>query len=101
MTYSIKDQINFEASDNTKDTTLIEMIVKAEEQVESKIGSEEMKDYPNMLFEAQAMAFWMVNKGFHIRRLENQVEQLVSDIAKMHKIIKNLKKEEDTEIADR
>tara|TARA_R110000824_G_scaffold375279_1_gene566005 strand:- start:200 stop:505 length:306 start_codon:yes stop_codon:yes gene_type:complete len=101
MTYSIEDQINFEASDNTKDTTLIEMIVKAEEQVESKIGSEEMKDYPNMLFEAQAMAFWMVNKGFHIRRLEDQVKHMFAEVEKMREIIKSLKKEEDTEIADR
>ena len=101
MTYSIKDQINFEASDNTKDTTLIEMIVKAEEQVESQIGSEEMKDYPNMLFEAQAMAFWMVNKGFHIRRLEDQVKHMFAEVEKMREIIKSLKKEGDTEIADR
>ena len=93
MTYSIEDQINFEATKNTKDTTLIELLVRAEEQVESQIGSEEMKNYPTMLFEAQAIAFWMVNKAFHIRRLEEQVKNMFADIEKMREIIKSLKRE--------
>ena len=93
MTYSIEDQINFEATKNTKDTTLIELIVRAEEQVESKIGSEEMKNYPTTLFEAQAIAFWMVNKGFHLRHLEEQVKKMSADIEKMREIIKSLKRE--------
>ena len=93
MTYSIEDQINFEATKNTKDTTLIELIVRAEEQVESKIGSEEMKNYPTTLFEAQAIAFWMVNKSFHLRHLEEQVKKMSADIEKMREIIKSLKRE--------
>ena len=89
MTYSIEDQINFEATKDTKDTTLIELIVKAEEQVEE----EQLQNYPNMLIESQAMAFWMVNKAFHIRRLEEQVKNMFADIEKMREIIKSLKRE--------
>ena len=89
MTYSIEDQINFEATKDTKDTTLIELIVKAEEQIEE----EQLKNYPNMLIESQAMAFWMVNKAFHIRRLEEQVKNMFADIEKMREIIKSLKRE--------
>ena len=91
MTYSIEDQINFEATKNSKDTTLFELLVRAEEQVESQIGSEEMKNYPTMLFEAQAIAFWMVNKGFHLRHLEEQVKHMSADVEKMRELVLRLK----------